>query len=513
MSIRSTDVPPIRFARSGNARLAYQVFGDGPATIVAIPPTAQHIEMGWERPEIRAMLERFASFSRYLHFDKRGTGASDRRSHIPGIDERVADLEAVMDDAGIHRAHLFACSEGGPMAIMFAATYPDRVDSLILAGSCASQLPAGTTPEQREERRRRHEVFIGLWGTEDSPVADGFAPSLACDPEFRAWHQRYERTAASTESLRDLLDLTLEMDVRELLPTLTVPTLVVHRRGDRVIPIELGRELAETIPGAVMYEQDGDDHFQYAGDVDGWMTEVERFVTGRVSPPPTRRPTPTVRVITLGRFAVERDGEEVPVSEWGSRLARQILKRLVATRGWPVTREELIDMCWPDETDMAKLGARLSVQLSAVRRVLDGGVIADRSSVRLDLDHVATDLEAFHRADDDAAVTAAYTGEFLPDDRYEDWTAPTRTEARTRFVTAARRLASACMERGEHRRALWTAQRLIDVDRYDADAHRLCVTALVALGEPGEAARAHGEWEQAMTDLGVDVEPLDQLVS
>ena len=191
---------------------------------------------------------------------------------------------------------------------------------------------------------------------------------MAGNPEFRAWHQRYERSAATPESLVDLLDLTLEMNVRELLPKLDVSTLVVHRTGDRAIPIRYGRELAETIPGARMFEQPGDDHFSYAGDVDGWMDEVESFVTGSVSSQPVRRPRTGTRIDVLGRFAVVRDGEEVVSSEWGSKLARQICKRLVAARGWPVTREQLIDLCWPGETDMTRLSARLSVQLSTVRQ-------------------------------------------------------------------------------------------------------------------------------------------------
>lgn len=502
----SSQIPPIRFAYAGQTRLAYQIFGEGP-NIVAIPPTAQNIERAWEWPDIRSMLEQFGSFSRYLHFDKRGTGASDRKSHIPGIDERVEDLRAVMDDAGVERAHMFASSEGGPMAIMFAATYPDRVESLIFHGSCAAQMPKGATDEQITERIARHEAYARRWGTDDSPVAAGFAPSLATNQEFIDWHRGYERAAADTGSLLDLLELTLEMDVRELLPTLDVPTLVIHRRGDRVIPVDLGRELAREIPGAKMLELDGDDHFAYAGDVKTWMDEVERFVTGTVSRRSVAK-DPEVTITTLGRFAVTRDGEEVPVSEWGSRIARQICKRLVVARGWPVTREQLIDMAWPDETDMRRLSARLSVQLSAVRRVLGGGVVADRSSVRLDLDEVATDLEAFFAAGDDEAVVDAYTGELLPDDVYEDWSTPMRDEARARFMAAGHRLAETT-EDSDY--TVWLARRLLDADRYDATGHRLLVTTLLASGERREAERAHQHWESTFSELGLEVEPLEML--
>jgi len=499
------ETAPIRFAYSGGTRLAYQIFGEGPC-IVAIPPMAQHIEMAWEWPDIKSMLTHFASFSRYLHFDKRGTGASDRRVRVPGLDERVEDLKAIMDDAGIDHAHFFACSEGGPVAILFAATYPDRVDGLIFHGSYAAQgsrsVDGGLIPPD-------HEALVDYarrWGTPESPVVGGFAPSLASNGEYVEWHRRYERSAADTDSLMDLLELAYEADVREVLPTLEVPTLVLHRIGDRAVPIELGRELAELLPDADLVELEGDDHFQYAGDVATWMDEVERFVTGSVSPrvPPETRPAISIR--TLGRFSVIRDGEEVQTSAWGSRLARQILKRLVVARGWPVTREELIDICWPDEVEMSRLSARLSVQLSGVRRILDGGVLADRSSVRLDLDRVDTDLERFFDAKDDMAIVSAYEGEFLPEDRYEDWARRMRDEVQTRFVTAGHRLAEST---DDAERCIWLARRLIACDPYDEDAYRLLVEALFESGETREAERAHSSWAAALSELDVEVEPLE----
>ena len=504
------EVPPIHFAQARGARIAYQIFGDGPVTLVAIPPTAQNIEMAWEWPDVRRMFERFASFSRFLHFDKRGTGASDRRSHVPGIDERVDDLVAVMNHADIQRAHLFAASEGGPMAILFAATYPQRVESITLHGSGPSLVPPNLSPDQIADQRERQRRYAAMWGTPESPVVDGFAPSLAGDPDFRSWHQRYERAAASTDSLLDLLELTLDMDVRELLPDLDVPVLVLHRIGDRIVPIDYARELASSIPGARLVELDGDDHFGYAGDLDTWMSELERFITGDVKP----KPDPplldaTVRIESLGRFAVFVNGEEVPLSAWGSRRARQLLKRLVAERGWPVTRDHLCDILWPDETDGQLLGSRLSVQLSAVRRVLAGGIIASRESVQLDLDEVETDLERFYRASDDAAIVAAYTGEFLPEDVFEDWTGPVRDEARSRFVASARSLARHHLDRGSHRAAVDAARRLVATDRYDEEAHSLLVGALLGAGEPGEAKRAHESWAAAMAEIGIEVEPFE----
>lgn len=497
---------PIKFAQGRGARLAWQIWGEGPATIVAIPPLAQNIEVAWESPYIERMLDRFGTFSRYLHFDKRGTGASDRRSAAPGIDERVDDVRRVMDDAEIEAAHLFVQSDGGPMSILFAATYPERVNSLIFHGSGACLSPAVS----EEERIVRRERQVREWGTPESRIVDMFAPSLATDQEYRTWHQRYERQSATTDSLRELLDLASEMDVREILPTLDVPTLVIHRKEERIIPLALGRELATSIPGARLLELDGEDHFAYAGDIDVWMTEVERFVTGEVRTRTTAAPEEkTVRIVTLGRFAVEIDGVDLPTSAWGSRLARQLLKRLVAARGWPVTRDELFDILWPDEADVRVLGPRLSVQLSAIRRVLGGGIIADRHTVRLDLEEVSTDLENFYKATDDAAVVAAYPGEFLPEDRYDDWTAGPRDEARTRFVTAARRLAKQTHDSGDPLRAVPLARRLLEADRYDDGAHRLVVESLLAGGEVGEARRSHRFWQETMAEIGVTVGNFD----
>ena len=235
-------------------------------------------------------------------------------------------------------------------------------------------------------------------------------------------------------------------------------------------------------------------------------------MTGTVQPrEPAAVTEHAVRIFTLGRFAVEVDGNEVSKSAWGSRLARQLCKRLVAARGWPVTRDELIELLWPGEFDPSRLGARLSVQLSAVRRVLKGGVIADRESVRLDLDEVSTDLEDFHKATDDAAVVAAYTGEFLPEDVYEDWTAGSRDEARSRFVATARRLAARYIDEGILHRAAPLARRLVDVDPYDDDAYRMLITALAAAGEGGEARHAHEAWNAALAELDLTPPPLDDL--
>jgi pimeloyl-ACP methyl ester carboxylesterase/DNA-binding SARP family transcriptional activator len=477
--------------------------------VVAVPPLAQNIEVAWEWPEVRWMLERFGSMSRWVPFDKRGTGASDRRSRVQGIDERVDDLRAVMDDAGIERAFLYGSSEGGPMCLLFAATYPERVEGLILHGTGAYTINPDLEGEELEYVRGRIAWQCDLWGTAESPFVGGFAPSMADDEDFRLWHQRYERLAADRESLLELMHITLGVDVRDVLDDIDVPTLVMHRIDDPIVPIAWGREVAERVRCAEMIELPGRDHFPYAGDM-SWMDDLERWLTGTVSERSTAlKAQRAPRITTLGRFRVDVGGREVPTSSWGSKRARQLCKRLVVARGWPVMRDELFELLWPDESDTRRLGARLSVQLSAVRRVLGGGIIADRQTVALDLDHVSTDLEQLFRAADDEAVVAAYPGEFLPEDVYEDWSASVRDQARARFVAAARRLGASAAASSDYDRAAEVARRLIETDQYDEEAHRLLVEALVGGGEVREASRAHEAWTAALGEIGITVEPFE----
>ena len=506
------DFPQVHFARSGRAGIAYQDFGEGPATIVAIPPLAQNIELSWEWPTIRAMLERFASFSRYIPFDKRGTGASERNFDVPGVEQRIDDLRAVMDAAEVDRAHLLGVSEGGPMTLLFAASFPDRVQGLIL-DSTAADLAARSgdlTEVERAERNERWRAFAAAWGTPESMVVDLMAPSLAGDADFRRWHERYERQCATSQQLLTLLEMNAYMDATEVLDRIEVPVLMFHRIDDPVTPIEAARETASRLPNARLLEVPGHDHFTYATDIDFVMTEIERFVTGNVAPDrgPVRRRRPTVR--TMGEFAVVVEGHEVPASEWGSRRARQLLKRLAAARGWPVTRDELIELLWPDEEPAPKMSARLSVQLSAVRRVLDGGIVADRSTVRLDLDHVTVDVIDYLALDDDHRLVDSYDGDFLPEDAAA-WSDPVRAEVRTRFASAAHRLlrdeSAPATERAE------IAARLVAFDPWDDKGHVALVRALGDSGQRGAARDAHAGYAERMAELGVTVVPLDEIVT
>lgn len=501
---RGLPVPEVRFAPVRGARLAYQTWGSGEDNVVAIPPFAQNIEMAWELSELRTMFDRFGTFSRFLHFDKRGTGCSDRTSGVNGLDERVEDLRAVMDHAGIEQAFLFGQSEGGPMTLLFAATYPDRVRGLILLGTGASLHPPDLTKEYVDDYLVRGREASRRWGTTESTIARHFAPSLAWDAEYLSWHQRYERAAAGTESFMGLIELGLSMDVRDVLEDLDVPTLVIHRTDDAGVSVAFGRELAAKIPGAVLLEEEGRDHYAYAGHTDSWLDAFEEFVTGTVAPQSTLSINPQVSIMTLGRFEVSVEGEPVPQAAWGSKQARQLCKRLVSARGWPITRDELFEQFWPGEADRNKLGARLSVLLSHVRRVLHGGVIADRDTIRLNHDEVSVDIEQLMSAPTDEAVLGLFAWEFLPEDRYEDWTVSTRDETRTKFVLAARREADRLEELGQLEEAAALAFRLRAIDGYDERAHARLFRLLTELGEAGEADRARLVWTQAMDELGLD---------
>lgn len=497
---------PIRFARVDGAAIAYQTWGSGPARVVSVPPLAQNIELAWERPEYQAFFGRLGRVGEVLHFDKRGTGASDRTERMPTIDERVEDLVAVMDAAGYERAHILGLSEGGPVAIALAATYPDRVESLTLLASGARIVADDLDPSRREQRLSGVRYFHECWGTDRSVTLDAFAPTVARDPSYRAWQPRYERQSATPASLRELLDMVEAIDVRPLLPSVTVPALVLHRRDDAIVPIALGREVAALLPDARLVELDGDDHFAHVGDTDSWVDHFERFVNGTVAP---HRPTAAereVRIETMGGFRVLVDGSPVPANAWGSRQARLVCKRLAVAIDRPVTRDELTELLWPDELDPAKRSARLSVVLSNVRRVLGGGIVADRDAVRLDLDAVEVDLVGLHAAiaaGDDAAVVARCTGPVLPEDAYDDWAAAVRTRLGAAVVSARRRLAADAAEHERWDEVVDHAHAMLELDDFDERAHELLVRSLAAAGRHGEATVAVERYKAAMDELGV----------
>jgi pimeloyl-ACP methyl ester carboxylesterase len=276
------DAPETRYARSGDVNIAYQVMGDGPPDLVYVPGWVSNVELNWEEPGYRRFLDRLASFSRLIVFDKRGTGLSDRVAidQLPTLEQRMDDVRAVMEAAGSERAVLLGVSEGGPMCALFAATHPARIASLIVYGSYARRAQSADYPwgrPQDEHDARMREIREG-WG---GPVwLEPRAPSMMDDERFVSWWATYLRQSASPQAVLALTQMNYEVDIREVLPTVSAPTLVIHRTGDRIMQTEEARYLAQHIPGARLALLPGDDHLPWVADQDAILDEIQEFVTG-----------------------------------------------------------------------------------------------------------------------------------------------------------------------------------------------------------------------------------------
>ena len=271
-----------RYARSGDVNIAYQVVGAGERDLVYVPGWVSNIEVMWEDPGLARFLNRLASFSRLITFDKRGTGLSDSVpvEDLPTLEVRMDDLRAVMDAVGSERATLFGHSEGGNMCILFAATYPERCDSLILTGSYAARVRRDDYPwaPSTEDRLAEIDAVERKWG--DPEIFSYLVPSRADDQVFQAWLQRYQRLSASPRAAAALLRMNTMIDVTAVLPSISVPTLLLYRVDDIDVKIEEGRYLASRIPDARLVELPGADHGFWGGDTEAIIEEIEEFITG-----------------------------------------------------------------------------------------------------------------------------------------------------------------------------------------------------------------------------------------
>ncbi|HET7308638.1 MAG TPA: adenylate/guanylate cyclase domain-containing protein [Actinomycetota bacterium] len=279
------------YARSGDVSIAYQVVGDGPFDLVYVPGFVSNIELMWEEPGLARFLERLASFSRLILFDKRGTGLSDPvpTDRLPTLEERMDDVRAVMDAVGSGRAALLGHSEGGNMCVLFTATYPERTTALILVGCYAKRIRSDDYPwaPTVEDRARGIEQTEATWG---SPEAfRELAPSKERDEAFQRWIGRYLRQSASPKAAAALMRMNTKIDVRDVLPTIGVPTLLLYRTHDADVHVDEGRYIGDRIPGARFVELPGEDHLMWTGDVDALLDEIEEFLTGvRRGPDPDR---------------------------------------------------------------------------------------------------------------------------------------------------------------------------------------------------------------------------------
>jgi len=268
---------PVKYARSGDAHIAYRVFGEGPRDIVLIPGTLSHVELLWERPSNQHLLKRLTAFARVIVFDKRGQGLSDRDAEHT-LEERVGDVSAVMDAAAAACATIYGWSEGGPLCLMFAATYPARTAALVLYGTYASR-KAGPGAIERKPYNEFLQRLEEHWG--EGLLMRLNAPSRAKDTAFLAESGRYERASASPGSIVALMRANYDIDVRHLLAAVQAPTLILHRAGDEMVPVEAGRYLAEQIPGAKYVEVPGTDHLVLDNETqDVIADEIEEFITG-----------------------------------------------------------------------------------------------------------------------------------------------------------------------------------------------------------------------------------------
>jgi pimeloyl-ACP methyl ester carboxylesterase len=289
--------PTTRYADSDGTSIAYQVVGDGALDLVLVLGFATHVELQWEFPPLAGFLERLASYSRLILFDKRGTGLSDPVAEVPTLEQRIDDVRAVMDAAGSDRAALFGISEGGPMSILFAAAHPDRVTALVLYGAMGRTTEAPDYPwaTPAEALRESASMFIApYWGQQADGMVELFAPSFAADPRASEFFARMERSAASPGMVQKIFEMFLDIDVRDVLPTIQAPTLVLHRHNDRIVNRRAGRDLAAHIPGASYVELPGVDHQPWAGDTESVLGEIEEFLTGTRSLPDPDRVLATV---------------------------------------------------------------------------------------------------------------------------------------------------------------------------------------------------------------------------
>lgn len=323
--------PETKYALSGDANIAYQVVGEGPLDLVFVMGWVSHLEYFWKHELFASFLQRLASFSRLILFDKRGTGLSDRVpiNQLPTLEQRMEDVHAVMDAVGSERAVLVGVSEGGPMCSLFAATYPEKTAALVMIGTYAKRIWAEDYPWAPTEPQRGafYELMQREWG---GPVGiEDRAPSMAHDQDFRQWWAEYLRMGASPGAAVALTKMNAEIDVRNVLPSIRVPTLVIHRSGDPCLKVEEGRLVASLIPGAKYVELGGIDHLPFVGDQDEILNEIEDFLTGMRQAEEHDRVLATVMSV---RFAYAPG-----LNEDHDRLQTFIRRQLVLFKGREIT--------------------------------------------------------------------------------------------------------------------------------------------------------------------------------
>src|SRR5690554_234898 len=326
-------MPATNYARSGDVHIAYQVVGSGATDLVYVPGWVSNIEVMWDDPGLARFLDRLASFARLIIFDKRGTGLSDPvdLDSLPTLEERMDDVRAVMDAVGSERATLFGHSEGGNMCMLFAATYPQRTNSLVLTGSYARRIRSDDYPWAPTPVDRQREIDAVETSWPRSTPLEILAPSRSDDPAFVQWAERYFRLSASPRAAATLLRMNTEMDVTPILSSIQVPTLLLYRVGDKDVAVEEGRYIASRIPRARLVELDGADHFFWAGDTEPLLAEIEEFVTGH-------RPAPVGNRVLVTVMFTDIVASTERAVEMGDRAWSELLERHHAVVRWALNR-------------------------------------------------------------------------------------------------------------------------------------------------------------------------------
>ena len=278
-----SELPSTHYVKSDDVHIAYQVLGEGSFDLLVVPGFISNVEAIWQSPDQSMFFRRLASFCRVILFDKRGTGMSDRGSQIFTLEQRMHDVQAILDEVGSERAALFGMSEGGPMSLLYAATYPDRTSALVLYGSYAKRSWAPDYPFGWKDEQWQHVLddIEHSWGSPQALSIAMRVPSLAGDRHAAERIASYYRASASPGAAAAIMKMNREIDVRHVLPATQVPTLILHRTAEHVIDVEHARYMARHIPGVKLVELSGEDHTPWVGDHDAVLDEVEQFLTGK----------------------------------------------------------------------------------------------------------------------------------------------------------------------------------------------------------------------------------------
>lgn len=543
--------PATKYAKAGEVHLAYQIVGEGPIDLVMVTGTPSHVELQWESPPLASLLERLSSFSRLITFDKRGSGLSDSSGGQPTLEERMDDVRAVMDAAGSERAVIFGQSEGSPMSLLFAATYPARTEQLILYGSIVrwvgDDFPGAVDPDQFYPHLND---VVDHWG--EGKLADWFAPTITngpLGPLVRESIGSFERASMSPGSFLHLMRLNAQIDVRPVVPIVAAPTLVMHRTGDTFIGIEQSRWLASNLPNARFIELEGDDHLLAVGDVEVVLEEIEEFVTGQrrtttrrearpthsltesphgVQPARSMVPSRVLEASVLGPLELYRDGQLVADPVLRRRRVRELFCYLVVHP--QTTRSSVASALWPDLEHSAGLD-NLRVNLSHLTKLVDpnwegdgaprllciqgtGLSLAVGSGLRIDADELEQDFDRavlaeerkeLHRAlESYGQAIARYRGPYLLDAGDAEWAVWERDRLRGRYVRAATNSGEILLRIGQPEEAGERARRAMAADMWSEPAHLLLVKALTAAGDRLAASRALNDYTELLSELGIE---------